>query len=229
VIDFDMSDRELVSLDPKQFDALMQRLNAFRADTQQVHQALGPVDKDKSLYRALTDGLKDLTVEVTKWQSIQNDSIVVGLQLIAEALANVPPQPDLRSTHLKLVRVHDIDSGLIVEGEITKMQITDSQQATIEFGAPVDKKGFPATVQDGSVSLSVGDDSATIEQDATNPFKGLVKGVHPSDAATLITITADADLGDGVTNITGTEPLNVTGGQAAGFGPATVGTPEEQP
>ena len=43
-----------------------------------------------------------------------------------------------------------------------------------------------------------------------------------------ITISADADLGDGVKAITGVEPLIVTSGEATGFGPATVGPIAEQ-
>lgn len=153
----------------------------------------------------------------------------LGFQRLADVLEQLP-KPDFRTKQLTLVRVHDLESGITIEGEIKFMQLTSSQKCTIEFGQPVDKKGFPTQVEEGSVVFSIGDDTATVEQDATNPLKATVFAVHPAtdpSVATVITVTADADLGDGVTNITGTEPLLVIAGQAVGFGPATVGTPEE--
>lgn len=158
------------------------------------------------------------------------EQLTEDLEQIKSAIRALPA-PDLRSRRLQVIRIQDIESGLSIEGAIKQMQITDSQQCTIEFGQPIDIKGFPAQVEPGSVRFTVGDDSATIEQDATNPFKALVKGVHPAAdplVATVITIAADADLGEGVELITGTEPLLVTSGRARGFGGPTLGPIEEQ-
>lgn len=136
------------------------------------------------------------------------------------------------SDRLILVRVEDLDTGLTTEGDIRAMKIKDSERCTIEFGAPVDKRGKPAKVQPGSVRWSIGDSAvATVEQDPTNPLKATVTGIAPNEdgEGTVINIEADADLGDGVKSISGVEPLVVTSGEAVGFGPASLGTPEEQP
>lgn len=172
------------------------------------------------------DSLALVTFKASKKQF---DELKNSLDSLTAAVSSWP-KPDFRSKHLTLVRVHDLESGITIEGEIKFMQLTSSQKCTIEFGQPVDKKGFPAQVQEGSVSFAIGDDSATVEQDANNPLKATVFAVHPASdptVATVITVTADADLGDGVVSITGTEPLLVVAGQAVGFGPANVGTPEE--
>lgn len=131
---------------------------------------------------------------------------------------------------LPLIRVQDKDTGLIVEGEITLMVLTDTQRARITFGQPVDKKGFPAQVQPGSVVFEISDDSAAVVQDPNDVFSADVIAAHPTpdQAPAVITISADADLGDGVKTITGVEPLIVTSGEASGFGPATVGPATEQ-
>lgn len=109
-----------------------------------------------------------------------------------------------------------------------KAPLTNTQQVDFEYAQPVDKAGQPADVQTGSVKLKSSDVSvATVTQDTTNPFKGLIKSV--GKGACQVTISADADLGDGDTEISG-EPIDVTvtGGQAVGFGAVTVGTPVEQ-
>jgi hypothetical protein len=158
----------------------------------------------------------------------QLDAIEQSLERIALAFEAFP-KPDFRTRRLKLAKVV-IDHGATIEGEIKYVQLTDTQQATIEFGAPVDKKGFPAKVQDGSVAFTIDDAAqATVTQDPTNPLKALVVAGSPGDTPTMIRVTADADLGDGVTTIEGTEPYNTTAGSATGFGAATVGTPEDQP
>jgi hypothetical protein len=124
----------------------------------------------------------------------------------------------------------DLDTGLVVEGDIRAMKITVSQQVTIEVGKPVDRKGKPAKIQPGSMKFVCSDDSAVLTQDPSNEFKCLVAGANENEVTgAVITFTADADLGDGVTEISGIEPLVVTSGPAVGFGPVVVGTPEEQP
>ncbi len=132
---------------------------------------------------------------------------------------------------LTVIRLQDPDTGLIVEGRITLMVLTDTQQASITFGQPVDKKGKPAKVQPGSVVFSIDQpDAATVTQDTNDPFTATVVAGNPTaeGSPATITISADADLGDGVKTITGVEPLIVTSGEAAGFGPATVGDATEQ-
>lgn len=172
------------------------------------------------------DSLALITFKASRQQF---DTMLGAVENLTKAVEGWP-KPDFRTKQLVVVRVHDLESGITVEGEIKKMQITDSQKCTIEFGQPVDAKGFPAQVEAGSVAFSIGDDSATVEQDADNPLKATVFGVHPAAdplVATTINIVADADLGDGVVSISGVAALLVTSAAAVGFGPAVEGAPEE--
>ena len=158
------------------------------------------------------------------------------LTQVLEAIQKIQPlpQPQPEPEPFTPFRVEP-ESGFIEIGDIKSMQITDSQQFKITFPAPVDKKGFPAKVQDGSVSITVGNDTATVEpnpDDPTNKFSALVKGSRPGaddgSEVTAVTISADADLGEGVKTITKAVELMVTSGEATGFGEPTVGAVEEQ-
>lgn len=165
------------------------------------------------LYSAITAAGKD---HIRKWLSI-----------IAAALAGI----DRRSHHLKLVRVRDLDSGFTCEGDITLMQLTTEQKVKITFGRPVSAHGNPADVQEGSVVIRSMDASVRVEQDPADPFSATVFGVEKTPDVTkpgAILIEADADTGDGVETIQGVEPVIVAGPKAAGFGPATLGTPEDK-
>lgn len=166
-----------------------------------------------------------LTIYISTLTDFLND-INDSLDMIKDAL-----HVDKSTKRIPLVFAQDLETGFYVRGDITNMQIRDDQKFRIEFGKPLDKKGNAASVQEGSVSISVTDGSATVEPDPTNPFAATIIGVSPTADITkpgAVIITADADLGEGVRNITGSEPLIVTGGQAVGFGPASVGTAEDQ-
>jgi hypothetical protein len=110
--------------------------------------------------------------------------------------------------------------------------LTNTQKVDVTYNAPVDVKGQPAPVQDGSIAWKTSDatvanpvPSATMPN--PNPYSATVFAVGAG--ACQVWIEADADLGDGVATITG-EKIDVTviGGQAVGFGGVTVGTPVEQ-
>jgi hypothetical protein len=160
-----------------------------------------------------------------------------GFQEVLDAIAKIQPlpQPQPEPEPFTPFRVEP-EAGFIEMGDIRSMQITDSQQFKITFPAPTDKKGFPAKVQDGSVTITVGNDTATVEpnpDDPTNAFSALVKGNRPGaddgSEVTAVTISADADLGEGVKTISKAVELMVTSGEATAFGEPTVGTVEEQP
>jgi hypothetical protein len=103
--------------------------------------------------------------------------------------------------------------------------LTNTQKVDLTYGVPVDAKGDPAAV-DNVVWKSSDPATATVAAGAT-PYTGTVKAVHTG--ACQVWIEADADLGDGVTLITGDKvDVQITGGQAVGFGPPTVGVPSEQ-
>lgn len=173
--------------------------------------------------------VEPLRIQITAFTSALThylDDIMNTLDEIKAALV-----VDKRSKRLPLILVQDLSTGLTLKGDIRFMQMRKDQKVRIEFGAPVDKNGDPAKVQEGSVSISVTDGSATVEPDPTNPFAATIIGaaetVDPTEPGAVV-IVADADLGDGVKNIQGVEPLLITGLEAVGFGPATVGTPEDQ-
>ena len=101
-----MSDFERVEIDQTQFALVEQRLNGLRAQMQIITERLGPVDVNKSIQQALEKGLKSLELEITKWLSIQNESIIAGLTLVAEAISKglpPPPGPPAKVEFVKLV------------------------------------------------------------------------------------------------------------------------------
>ena len=226
-----MSDRELVTVDTQQFAKWLElteaQLNAFWRIAEVVVEL-----KDSQ-----REVLEIASADLAKWSAIQNDTNKAGFTSVVEAIAKLQtslPQPQPEPQPFTPFRVEP-ESGFIEIGDIKSMQITDSQQFKITFPAPVDKKGFPAKVQDGSVSIVVGNDTATVEpnpDDASNPFSALVKGARPGkddgSEVTAVTISADADLGDGVSTISKAVELMVTSGAATGFGEPTVGDIEEQ-
>lgn len=107
--------------------------------------------------------------------------------------------------------------------------LTSTQQADFEYPKAVDRKGHPAPVEDGSIRLTSSDETvATVTPDPANPYKGTIVAV--GTGVCQVNITADADLGDGVTTIHGEAiDVQVTGGVAVGIGSPTVGAPTEQP
>lgn len=155
--------------------------------------------------------------------------IIAQLERITTAVeSRIPPT-------WNVIRVTDLDTGLVTQGRIEAMQLTDTQKVKVTFGKPVDLKGFPAQIQ-GDPVFAVSDDAVTLTPVDGDPFSINVIAAHPSafggdgvtPVAGTLTITGDADLGDGVKSIVGSESYIVTSGAAAGFGPATVATPEEQ-
>lgn len=107
------------------------------------------------------------------------------------------------------------------KGKMNK-QIQDTQTPfTVEFGKPVDAKGNETSVQDGSVAWNSSDETvATVSADADNPLKATVTPTGKTGTAT-IEISVDADLGEGVTTITGSADITVIAGNAVGFGEPT--------
>ncbi len=115
-------------------------------------------------------------------------------------------------------------------GEVMNVEMSATQQVHVEYGAPIDKKGNPAKVQ--NVVWASSDESVVtvlVEDPEGNPFRALVKSATTLGVSE-VTCTADADLGEGVKPISG-EPIgfHTIAGEATALGAPTVGTPEEQP
>jgi hypothetical protein len=103
--------------------------------------------------------------------------------------------------------------------------ITTTQQFSLTL-APKDRRGKPAPVQPGSIVWASSDESiVTVTPDETG-LKALV--VAQGVGSANVNVSADADLGDGVSTIVGSEGVTVSLGQAVSVG-LEVGPIEEQP
>lgn len=98
----------------------------------------------------------------------------------------------------------------------------DSEHATATI-APLDKAGNPATVQAGSTVFAVSDPSL-VTVTPVDDTSAVVQAIGPLGSFDL-TVSADADLGDGVVTITDSLTINVVAGVAANLG-LGLGVPE---
>lgn len=125
-----------------------------------------------------------------------------------------------RAAAIKFDVIHE--DGTISEGA-SKMQLRDNQQFTASL-APVDKKGAPAQVQPGSV-VWTGPNFIALTPSADGLSCLIVaQGIGTGQ----VTASADADLGDGVTTISGTLDVEVISGEATSLG-ITAGEVTDQP
>jgi len=144
-----------------------------------------------------------------------------GQQAIKNQLAQIidilEPGPAV-----KIVMTAFLEDGTAVNG-VTKMDLRDDQQVALSI-QPVDKKGKPALV-DGVPVWASSDETVITVTAASDGMSAVAVGVAPGSAR--VVVTADADLGAGVTDLTGTLDFNVTGGAAATLN-ITAGTPTDQ-
>lgn len=110
-----------------------------------------------------------------------------------------------------------------VQTGVTKMDIRDDQQVALTISI-VDKKGKPAQV-DGVPAWAGSDDTVITVTAAADGMSANVVGVAPGSAR--VVVTADADLGTGTTDLTGTLDFNVLAGGAVSISIA-AGTPTDQ-
>lgn len=115
-----------------------------------------------------------------------------------------------------------LDDGTILH-EVSKMDMRDDQKVTLSI-QPLDKRGKPALV-DGVPTWAGSDDTVVTVVAAADGMSAVATGVAPGTAR--VVVTADADLGSGVTNLTGTLDFTITGGAAATIS-ITAGTPSDQ-
>jgi len=122
---------------------------------------------------------------------------------------------------VKIIFTAELD-GTITEGA-TSMNLRDDQQVTLTI-QPVDKKGAPAPV-DGVPVWASSDATVVAVTPAADGMSAVVVGVAPGTAR--VVVTADADTGAGVTDLTGTLDFTVTGGSAVSI-TITAGEPTDQ-
>jgi len=99
--------------------------------------------------------------------------------------------------------------------------ITSEEKIPVTL-APLTAAGNPATV-DGVPVWAVAEGDATLEVAADGLSAYLISGA--ANVVSSVTVTADADLGEGVTNLSEVVTLTVVAPSAALLG-ATAGAPE---
>lgn len=168
--------------------------------------ALNRLSATATPFRILSDGSEVRTVTVL-WHGVTADL-----------------QCDMPTNRVRgglSLTITDPVSRLIYRG-VTDMQLTDVQKVTASIAA-TDAKGNPAEVAD--VVWSSSDESIlSVVADAADPSKAIVTAVGPLGHAQVL-VTADADLGDGVTAINAIGEVDVMGSSATTLG-VNFGEPE---
>jgi hypothetical protein len=144
---------------------------------------------------------------------------------ILKLLKQTPPipTPDLSAFYFSKFKLGNI----IIEGRLEKLTMNEFQQVTGTFTA-LKKNGQPAKVQNASVvSDNPAACTAEISGENTVLCKSVEGGVQEATAV-LITVTADADLGDGVREIQAVGSLTITPGEAETLA-LEFGEPEDKP
>ena len=100
--------------------------------------------------------------------------------------------------------------------------LTDLQKVSCSI-KPVDAMGNPAQV-DGVPEWSVSDSAMLTVVPSSDGLTAVVSTVGPIGTA-QVTVTADADLGEGLVSISGVLDVTITGSQATSLS-ITAGTPE---
>jgi hypothetical protein len=106
------------------------------------------------------------------------------------------------------------------------MALTAAPNQRIPFVLqPVDRRGNPAQVEAGTVEYWIDDETiADVEEDPANELAGWV--ITKAVGVTQLNYKADADLGEGVTEIVGFDAIEVKPEGAVGFG-ITFGPAED--
>ena len=122
---------------------------------------------------------------------------------------------------VKLVFTAHLDDG--TSTEVTKMDLRDDQKVLLSI-QPVDAKGQPAVV-DGAPTWASSDETVVTLEVASDGMSAVASGVTPG--AARVVVTADADLGSGVTPLSGSLDFTITAGNAVSL-TITAGTPANQ-
>jgi hypothetical protein len=144
-------------------------------------------------------------------------TLIVIVILIATAKKSVRQTPGI---FLELI-INKIKIG----GTITMVSIKDTQKVSGQL-KPKDSKGNATTVQAGSVNYDSTDANVcTVVKDPDDETKFTVTAGAPGVAQ--VNFTADADLGEGVVQVSGSLAVEVTAGQATTLG-VELGEPVDQ-
>lgn len=148
-------------------------------------------------------------------------SLADGQKTILEQLAQII-ETLTPGDAVALIFTAHLEDGTTLEG-VSQMELRDDQNVGLAI-QPVDKKGKPALV-DGVPVWASSDETVVTVSPAGDGMSAVASGVAPGSAR--IVVTADADLGAGVTPLTGTLDFTVTAGAAATI-TITAGIPSDQ-
>jgi hypothetical protein len=133
-------------------------------------------------------------------------------------ILGLPEKPEIRFA------IH-IEGGFLIKGDDMALTLTAVQQVGVSVSA-VDAKGNPAPVE--NVQFSSSDEAIlTVTVDPTDPTKATAVAVGTTGTA-QVKVQADADIGEGIKNLTGLLDVEVVAAEAVSLGIA-AGTPEDQP
>jgi hypothetical protein len=133
-------------------------------------------------------------------------------------ILGLPEKPELRFTLL-------VEGGFEIKGEKMALTMTAVQQCGLSVAA-VDAKGNPAQVE--GVTFTSSDPAIlTVEVDPGDETIAVVKAMGPTGNG-QVTVTADADLGEGIKHLTGILDVTIMAAEAVSLSVA-AGVPEDQP
>lgn len=141
---------------------------------------------------------------------------VVLIALLWWALSMQPgaPAPVVRTPTILFVRA--VCGLAVAEGELTMFQIPNDKNLQVSI-KPVDAYGVPAKV-DGIPVWAVADPATAEIQVADDGMSALLVPSVPLLDGGQLSVTADADLGDGIKTLTGTLEFSVVASEAVGLG-----------
>lgn len=110
-----------------------------------------------------------------------------------------------------------------IKGEITMLTLKNDQLGRFVVGSPKDIKGDDTTIEPNSLKVSSSnEDVFTVDRDEKDPDNEMAwKVVAGRKGAAVLTIEADADLGEGVQTVKAEIAVEVTSSEAVSFGEPT--------
>lgn len=153
----------------------------------------------------------------------QLSDLILAIVLFAVAFVIVHNRHEKRKVRILLT----IFSSINIQGVLTMVTLKDSQQVSGILTVQ-DAKGNAASLQPGTVKITSSDEEVfTVEVDPDHETKFKIIAGKPGVAQ--LNFSGDADLTDeGVKTIEGFAGVEVTAGDAVGFG-ASFDQPTEQP
>lgn len=120
--------------------------------------------------------------------------------------------------------------SLKIKGEIMEFQLHEDEVLPFKLGKPINNDGEEAPIEEGSLKQLIGDEGIfTVEQDDQMPDDPDAKMIVPhAEGTTTLTYKADADLGEGVQEISLVVTGTIISAGATGFAPIQFGTPRKK-